>query len=220
MRCAPYSNIIMLEELRHITSTEPYKSAGGMRVKEILITPWDTPDAKFVFEIWTDDNEDAAPEIWQVICRDLAQTDGIPQVIIPRTRLELFDSHPVLWHLDDEVFFSVTSKSNNIPALMGELFIEHTKICGNWVDFHWLYASLPKTLETLRENQLAIPIGLKDACFKVLYKHSVEYHVNAIQNNDKGYHALFFSNPDIWPNEENFKQSYIIAKEFSEQRLS
>jgi hypothetical protein len=210
----------MLEELRRITSTEPYKSYGGMRMKEILITPWNTPNAKFILEIWTEDNEDTVPETWEVICDDLAQTDGIPQAIIPRTKLELFDSHPVLWHLDDEVFFSVTGKSNNIPALMGDLFIEHTKVCGNWVDFHWLYAGLPTTLETLRDNQLAIPIRLKDACFKVLDKHSVEYRINTVQNNDKGYLTLFFSNPDIWPNEENFKQSYIIAKKFSERRLS
>jgi hypothetical protein len=191
-----------------------------MRVKEILITPWDSPDAKFIFEIWTDDNTDTAPQVWEIICSDLAQTDGIPQAIIPRTKLELFDSHPVLWHLDDEVFFSVTSKSNNIPSLMGELFIEHTKACGNWVDFHWLYSGLPKTLETLRENQLAIPIRLKNACFQVLDRYGVEYRVNTIQNNDKSYHVLFFSNTDIWPDEENFKQSYIIAKKFSERRLS
>lgn len=210
----------MLNELRRITASEPYKSAGGMRVKEILITPWNSPDTKFIFEIWTDDWEDKAPETWEVICTDLAQTDGIPQAIIPRTRLELFDNHPVLWHLDDEVFFSITGKTENIPALMGELFIEHTKACGNWVDFQWLYSGLPTILESLGENQLAIPIRLRSVCFEVLERHGVEYRVNTIQENDKGYRVLFFSNPDIWPNEENFKQSHIIAKGFSERRLS
>jgi len=210
----------MLEELRRLTSTEPYKSAGGIRMKEILIEPWKSPDAKFIFEIWTNENDDSAPELWEVICKDLAQTDGIPKAIIPGTQLELFDSHPVLWRLDDEVFFSVTSKSNNIAALMGELFIEHAKACGNWVDFHWLYGSLPETLETLRENQLAIPIRLENTCFQVLDKHGIQYRINTVQNNEKGYHVLFFSNPNIWPNEQNFKQSYIIAKEFLERRLS
>ena len=210
----------MLKELRRITSTEPYKSAGGMRMKEILITPWPTLNAKFVVEIWTDENEDAAPEMWEIICNDLAQTGGIPQTIIPRTQLELFDNHPVLWHLDDEIFFSVIGKTENIPALMGELFIEHTKACGNWVDFQWLYSGLPTTLASLGENQLAIPIQLKSACFEVLDRHNIKYRINTIQESEKGYSVLFFSNPDIWPIEENFKQSYIIAKEFSERRLS
>jgi len=210
----------MLSELRRITSSEPYTSSGGMRMKEILIKPWDTPDTKFIFEIWTNDNEDVLPEMWEVICTDLAQTEGIPQAIIPRTKLELFDDHPVLWYLDDEIFFSVTSRAENILGLMGDLFIEHTKACGNWVDFQSLYSSLPITLETLRENQLAIPIKLKNACFEVLDRHGVEYRINTIQENDKGYYVLFFSNSDIWPNEENFRQSHIIAKEFSERRLS
>jgi hypothetical protein len=126
----------------------------------------------------------------------------------------------LLWHLGDQVYFSVTSKSSDIPALMGELFIKHTKASGNWVDFHWLYSGLPETLETLRENQLAIPAGLKTACFKMLDKYGVEYCINTIQKNDKNYHVLFFSKSDIWPDKENFKQSYIIAKGFSERRLS
>ena len=146
----------MLNKLKRITSSEPYKSFGGMRVKEISIKPWNTPDTKFIFEIWNNENEDNVPETWEVICTDLATTNGIPQAIIPRTKLELFDDHPVLWHLANEVFFSVTSKADDIPGLMGELFIEHTKACGNWVDFQWLYSGLPTTLETLRENQLII----------------------------------------------------------------
>ncbi len=210
----------MLEELRRITSTEPYKSYGGMRMKEILIKPWENPDAKFVFEIWTDDREDTASELWEVTCDGLAQTDGIPQAIIPRTELKIFDNHPVLWRLDDQVYFSITSKSNNIPALMADLFIEHMKVCGNWVDFQWLYSGLFETLETLRENQLAIPIRLKDACFQILKKHGVEYRVNTIQKNDNGYKILFFSQTDIWPDEKNFKQPYIIAKTFSERKIS
>lgn len=210
----------MLEELRRITSTEPYKSDGGMRIKEILITPWDTPTAKFVFEIWMNENEETVPEIWEVFCNDLAQTDGIPQAIIPRTQLALYDNHPVLWHLGDKVYFRVTSKAKDIPAFMGELFIEHSKACGNWVDFHWLYSSLPETLRTLKENHLAIPTRLKYSCFEVFEKYGVEYRINSVQKNDENYQVLFFSESDIWPDKQNFKQSYIIAKEFSERRLS
>lgn len=211
---------IMFEELIHITSTEPYKSYGGMRMKEILIKPWENPDAKFHLEIWTDDRDDTPSQLWEVVCSGLKQTDGIPQAIISGTELKLFDNHPVLWHLDDEIYFSITSNSDSISSLMGDLFIEHKKTCGNWVDFHWLYSSLPETLSTLRENQLAIPVQLKDACFQVLEKYGVNYRVNAIQNNDKACQVLFFSKSENWPDEENFKQSYIIAETFSERRIS
>jgi hypothetical protein len=210
----------MLEELRRITSTQPYKSSGGMKVKEISIMPWDSKNTKLILDIWIDDEESTQVQTWELTCTDLAQTDGIPQMIIPGTQLKVFEDHPILWSLDDEVFFSVTSKASNIPALMGELFIAHTKACGNWIEFHWLYGSLPETLETLRENQLAVPVPLKDTCFHVLEHYGVEYRVNTIQENEKGYKVLFFSNEEIWPDAINFKQSYIIAKEFSERRLS
>lgn len=208
----------MFEELIRITSTEPYRSYGGMRVKEISIRPWETPDAKFVFEIWTDDREDKVSEMWEVTCIDLTQTEGIPLAIIPTTQLKLYDDHPVLWS-DEKIYFSITSKTTNIPALIGDLFIEHTKICGNWVDFHRLYSSLPKTLETLRENQLAIPSRLKDSCFQVLERYGVQFRVNSVEGHDNNYRALFFSKEGNWPDSENFGQSYIIAREFSERRL-
>ena len=103
---------------------------------------------------------------------------------------------------------------------MGELFIAHTKTCGGWVDFHRLYDGLPQTLETLRENQLAVPLRLKDTCFQVLDRYGVKYKVNSIQENEKGYKLLLFSNDGIWPDDENFGQSFLIAKEFAERKLN
>jgi len=209
----------MLEELIRITSMEPYKSNGGMRVREISIRPWETPNAKFVFEVWTDEWKDDEHEMWEVTCADLAQTQGIPIGLIPRTQIKLYDDHPVLWDSDDEVYFTALSGTKDIPALMGELFIEHSKLCGNWLDFHRYYDGLPQTLETLRENQLAIPIRLKEMCFQVLERHGVQFRINTVEQHDNKYQALFFSNEAIWPDNENFSQSYIMANEFSARRL-
>lgn len=209
----------MLEDLRRITSTEPYKSSGGMKVKEISIRPWEIPDTKMVLDVWIDEEENTLVQTWELTCTDLGQTSNIPQFIIPRTQLKLYENHPVLWRFDDEVFFSVTSKASDIPTLMGELFIAHSKACGNWVDFHSLYDGLPETLETLRDNQLAIPARLKETCFQIFDRYGVEYRVNSVQENEKRYKVLLFSSDEIWPDDENFKQSYIIAKEFSERKL-
>jgi hypothetical protein len=170
-----HSTFPMLDELRQITSTKAYKSSGGMKIKEISIRPFETPDAKMVLEVWEDEEESTPVQKWELTFTDLAQTNGIPQFIIPRTQLKIFEDHPALWHLDDEVFYTITSKAENIPSLMGELFIAHTKACGNWVDFPWLYDGLPQTLENLGENQLAIPVRLKQTCFQILERYGVKY---------------------------------------------
>jgi hypothetical protein len=209
----------MLTELRRITSAEPYKSRGGMWVRDISIKPWEKPDAKFLFELSEDDMVEEEGQLWEVTCTDLAKTDGIPQALIPTTQIKIFDNHPLLWQYASKIYFSVTSTTKNIPALMGELFIEHSKACGNWVDFEWLYAGLPETLSTMRENQLAIPAPLEGTCFGLLEKYDVQYTVNEVGEKEPGYSLLLFSNEENWPDNENFRQSYIIAKTFLERRL-
>jgi hypothetical protein len=211
-----------LLSLRQVTATEAYKSDGSTRVKEISFTPWETPAARFVFEVFIDDFsidvKDILPDKWEITCSDVAVTDGVPLYLYPRAQIKLFDDHPILLAFDDEIFFSVIGKPNSISALMGDLFIEHSKACGNWVDFQWLYRGLPGAFD-LTENQLAIPARLKDACFLVLERHGVQYKINCFQENEKGYRVLFFSYEAAWPDNENFKQSYIIAKDFSERKL-
>lgn len=54
-----------------------------MRVKEISIRPFETPDAKMVWEVWEDEGETTPIQIWELTCTDLAQIDGIPQSATP-----------------------------------------------------------------------------------------------------------------------------------------
>jgi hypothetical protein len=132
----------MLEELITLTSTEPYRSRGGMRIKEVLIQPWENPDAKVTLEIWADDWSDDPHQKWELTCINLAQTEGIPLAVFGGSEIRLYDDHPLLWN--DEIYSSITSRATDVAALMGDLFIEHAKACGGWVDFHWLYSGQPK----------------------------------------------------------------------------
>jgi hypothetical protein len=159
--------------------------------------------------------------LWEVVCNGLGLEDGrqLPNALIPTCQIKLLETHPLLWQYENEISFSIITGTEAISSLIGDLFIEHSNACGNWIHFHWLYSSLPETLLTLRENQLAIPAPLKDACFRVLDKYGVRYSINQIQEGEKGYNLLFFSSTKIWPDEENFGQPYIIAKEFLERRI-
>jgi hypothetical protein len=209
----------MLDELTQFTSTELFREYGGMKITETSIRPWEKPDTRFIFELWTDDFNEITNQTWEVTCTGLAQIQGIPIMVIPGTELKLYDDHPVLWELEDEVYFTITGKPANIAALMGELFIEHSKASGNWVDFFRIYNGLPEALATLRESQLRIPARLQDTCFNVLKAHGVQYRINEMQRAERKYKVLFFSKDNIWPDNENFKQHYIIAEEFSGRRI-
>ena len=213
----PVTTFIMLDQLLTITSTEPYSSNGGIRIKEVLIQPWETPDARIILEIWTDDRNDEPPQKWELTCTGLAQTESIPLAVFGGSAIRIYDDHPLLWH--DKIYFSITGGTPDIAALMGDLFIAHDQVCGGWVDFHWLYGGLPETLRTLRENQLAIPMGLKDACFGTLDRHGVTYQLNVTEPSHRAYRLLLFSCELNWPDTENFRQPYIMAEVFSARRI-
>jgi hypothetical protein len=210
----------MLEELRRITSTQPYKSSGGMWVKEMAIAPWND-QAKLLLELSEDDEDDTQKQLWEIVCNGLGLEDSrrIPNALVPTCQIKLLDNHPLLWNYENEIFVTINTTTDAISSLIGDLFIEHTNACGNWVDFHRLYRSLDKTLLTLSDNQLAIPAPLKEACFLVLDKYGVRYSIDQIQEGKKGYSLLFFSNAKTWPDEENFGQPFIMAKEFSERKI-
>jgi hypothetical protein len=209
----------MLQELIQLTSTEIFRSHGVMRITETLIKPWETPDARFIFEIWTDDREDADSQIWELTCRDLINFQEVPIIIVPGTEIKLHDDHPVLWGWGDEVYYTITSKAGNIAGIMGDLFIEHTKACGNWVDFAWFYHGLAEVLAMPGNNQLKVPAPLQHMCFQVLKAHGVQYRIIGTQPAVRKYQVLFFSKVNNWPDDLNFRQPYIIAEEFAAKRM-
>ncbi len=106
----------MLDELMTLTATEPYRTYGGMRIKEVLIQPWENPDAIITLEIWVDDMSDDPHELWEIICTNLGQTDGIPLAVFGGSEIGLFDDHPLLW--DSEIYFSITSTATDITVLV------------------------------------------------------------------------------------------------------
>ncbi len=212
----------MLEQLRQITSSKQYLQNGGIRIKQILETPWQGTDLTLIIEIFIDipEQETIQSESWELVCKQTGLTDRKPKYLPPNTQIKLFDEHPALWEYDDSTYFSIHGTCENISELMGDLFIAHSEITGNWIDFHWHYSSLPETLKTQRDSQLTLPNKLLDSCLKILRKHGVEYKINEVQPGEKGYLMLLFGRTHSWPDETNFYQPYIIAKEFEERRVS
>ena len=111
----------MIEDLMHLTSIY---SNSGIRVKEILIKPWESPNAKFLFEFWKDGWSDDPHEIWEINCMDLRDTQGIPLAVMGGTQLKTYDHHPLLW--SREVYFTITGSAKNILSFISS--VNYTKI--------------------------------------------------------------------------------------------
>lgn len=208
----------MIEDLMQLTVSHPHSS---LLLEEISIKGDQSLNLRIVFDVRKDAISGAPGEFWELTCEHLYDHRGLPIALMSGTVIKLLDTHPILW--SQQVYFSITGTAGDIPTIMGDLFIEHTKICGNWVDFHELYSSLPDTIATVRKNQLAVPVQLKDSCFRILERHGVTYSVNEIQSDEDNYlnncQILFFSHEN-WPDSRNFGQSYIIGKAFSARPLA
>jgi hypothetical protein len=210
----------MLDELLSSTAKRRDGIDTGLRIKSISITPWEKQKCSIILEQWLDHADGVTADLWEITCDDLQTDKNVPTSILQNAELKLLETHSLLSQFYSETFFSIESSPSDIQKLMGELFISHCSACGNWIDFGKLYASLPETLESLRANQLAIPSFLGDACFQVLDKHSVKYRINSVYKNTVVYKLLFFSSSNIWPDDLNFGQPYLIATNFIARKIS
>ena len=209
----------MLEQLTRLTTSDDYLEHGTMRIKEVLVRPWEEKEVLITLEIIIDlpSHQEADRQTWQIACKDVMYNTS-NRIHEPKVRpqIKVLTHHPVLWNYGRQTYFSVSGICNNISQLMGDLFAEHDKACGGWVDFHWLYSGLPETLLTQRENQLAVPSPLADTCFKVLKKYDIGYIINEECDGETGLSMLLFSDFNNWDDNYSWGQPYLIAKEYWE----
>jgi hypothetical protein len=212
----------MLEKLIKLTATPEYLERGSMRVKEVLIRPWEEAPIKIILDIYFENDQSLDIQTWELTCKDIMYNTSskVHEPKIPQTQIKLYSDHPILWNYDDETFYSVKGTCANISEFMGDLFFANSNASGNWVAFDDLFWGLPKALETQPQNQLAMPNQLCNSCFEVFKKHKIEYIINAVQKGRReGLKVLFFSRPQNWPDNKSFGQPYMVAKEFEERFL-
>ena len=90
------------------------------------------------------------------------------------------------------------------------------KACGNWVDFHWLFNSVPNRIQSAKGARIRIPARLLESYKPVFNKHKLTFTVYETTDVNNRYLVLIFGNPDISPDNYNFGQPYIVAEKFTE----
>ena len=150
---------------------------------------------------------------WQIACEGFSNHRLYIGYLRPFYQIKVLTDHPLLWNYGAETLFSVHGSCEDIPSLMGELFLAHNEMCGNWVDFHKVFGFLPVILETKRKNQLSSPTPLWPRYSKILERYNVGYTINSLQQN-RQLSALFFGSPDF-PDIYNYGQPFVIAESFS-----
>jgi len=209
----------MLDQLTQLTNSDEYIQRMNLFITEVVIRPKE--EMRITLEIFDDfsKNVEKDKQVWEIICKDIiySTSNKIHEPKRPYNRINVYTDHPVLLNYVSSVYFSITGTCDNIAELMGDLFIAHDKTCGDWVDFHWLFSSLPETLRTLRSNQLSLPEKLFPIYAEVFKKHNLQFTINEVDKQENDLTVLIFGNPDVAPDNYCFGQPYVVAGSFEER---
>jgi hypothetical protein len=206
----------MLERLIEITNSEEFIQDGHIAIKEVIARQREF-DLRLIFDILYS-VEEVAKFNCEIYCEGIAYTTSnrLHEYKRPYNRINLYHDHPVLWNYESSHWLNLKAPSINVAELMGDLFLVHDKACGNWVDFHWLFHSVPSRLQTADGATVVIPARLLEAYNPVFDKHKMTYNIIETSDVENEFSVLLFGNPDISPDGYNFGQPYIVAEKFSE----
>lgn len=206
----------MLERLIEITNSEEFIQDGHIAIREVIARQREF-DLKILFDIQYS-VENVTKYDCEIYCEGIAYTTSnrLHEYKRPYNRINLYRDHPVLWNYENSHWLNLKGSSVNVAELLGDLFLVHDKACGNWVDFHWLFNSVPDRLQTADGATIEIPARLLEVYKPVFDKHQLTYNIIETNDVENEHLVLLFGNPDISPDDYNFGQPFIVAEKFSE----
>jgi len=130
-------------------------------------------------------------------------------------QINLYENHPILWNYQTSQYFILHGPVDDLPSLLGELYLVHQQVSGNWINFHSLVFGMSKRLNTAQETGIELPEPLIKSYLTIFQKHNLSYTPKNLRKNDGQYKTLIVGNEAITTNELNLGQPYIIAQQFS-----
>jgi hypothetical protein len=208
----------MLEQLISLTNDEDFFSNWHLTMEQLIYVP-ETETLKFVLQTVKDYDEDieATRQFWEIVCTDVAINRITQRAFVPYMRINVLDEHPLLWEYEATRYLTLRGKPQNVSHLMGDLFLQHVAVCGNWLDFNQLFRAVYNLLPQEGEVLIELPERLIDKYNEVLKVHGIIITEEAEEGRlgESDYKVLFFGNNDVSPADYNFYQPYVVAKQFS-----
>ena len=206
----------MLEQLISLTNTDDFYSNWHLTMEQLLYVP-DTETLKFIVQTVKDYSDDieATRKFWEIECTEVAVNRITQRGFVPYMHINVFDEHPLLWNYQSTRYLTLRGKPKDVSQLMGELFLQHVTVCGNWLDFNHLFRAVYNLLPKEGKTLIEMPERLISKYKGVFDKHEITFTEEPGQSGETDLKVLFFGNKDISPNDCNFYQPYVIAKHFS-----
>jgi hypothetical protein len=167
-------------------------------------------------------------EEWKITCSNTEKYDGFFwSILLPYTKLRILDNHPALiMYQLDELQCEITGIPENINEFIGDISIILEKETGNWVKVTDILWNIEEHYKLYNKRNIRIPKSLNQAIKEVCVKHHLLFKINnEVIGEDKGYahkpksKILIFGNEDVSPNDFYLNQPYVIAENFTAERI-
>lgn len=130
-------------------------------------------------------------------------------------QFNIYQDHPSLWHYQTSTYYLLYGPVKDLSALIGDLYLVHLKVCGNWVDFHRLIFGLGKRLNSGLETGIELPDSFSAYYLEIFGKHNLKYTSKSIRKGFGQYQVLIVGNDSITTDALNLGQPYLVAEKFT-----
>lgn len=164
----------------------------------------------------------------KITCRNTEKYDGFFwSNLLPYTKLRILDNHPALiMYQLDELQCEIIGIPENINEFIGNISIILEKETGNWIKVTDILWNIEEHYKLYNKRNIRIPKSLNQAIKEVCVKHGLLFKINnEVIREEKGYahkpksKILIFGNEDVSPNDFYLNQPYVIAENFTAERI-
>lgn len=218
----------MIEELIKKTNDKEFYNDCDLKLESYSFR---TSDSTFEMILSINQNSYDIPveyEEWKLTCSNTEKFDGFFwSLTLPYVKMKILDKHPLLliFH-ENELECEIIGKPENVSEFIGDINNVLEKETGNWITLKEYFLNNEEYYKKYSKRTIYIPKSLEKPFRVICEKHKLNFQLNnEIIGDKKGYadkpksKILMFGNEDVSPNDFNMNQPFIIAEEFTAERI-
>lgn len=218
----------MIEELLKKTNDKKFYNDCDLKLESYR---FETSTSSLEMKLSINQNSYDIPveyEEWKLLCRNTEKFDGFFwSLTLPYVKMKILQHHPLLliFH-ENEIECEITGRPANVTEFIGDVSNALERETGNWITVNEYFWNNEEFYQNYAKRTIMMPKSLGNSILKVCEKHNMGFQIKSeLVGEKKGYadkpnaKILIFGNEDVSPNDFNLRQPYIIAEEFTAERI-
>jgi hypothetical protein len=218
----------MIEDLIKRTHTDDFYQNCDFKLESLNFKTSDNT-VEMIFSInQTSYDTPIEHEEWKINCRNTEKYNGFFwNILLPYTKLKILDKHPaLLLYNHNELECEIIGVPKDINQFIADISMILERETGNWITVTDILWNSEEHYKLFNKRNISIPKLIGKSIKEVCTKHNLRFKVtHEVTEDDKRYahkhksKILIFGNEDVSPDDFYLKQPYVIAENFTAERI-